>query len=156
MPRMFQKKLADLTLTDFDLAWCWASDLANNDIESVFPIAEKDTITGIDGALWVRFAGRLADGTPAPGIASAQCTPPDLLVPSFFIEGRWHRLIVPPAPKFVLDKEGPDRFAMTIHRSVHQVFPLGLRSEVKVESTGRVIEKIIEFQTSAEDVGDSS
>jgi hypothetical protein len=147
---MFQKKLADLTLTDFDLAWCWASDLANNDIESVFPIAEKDTITGIDGALWVRFAGRLADGTPAPGIASAQCTPPDLLVPSFFIEGRWHRLIVPPAPKFVLDQKGPERFADALHRSLGQVFPLRLHSEVKVKSTGRVIEKIIEFQASPE------
>jgi hypothetical protein len=148
---MFQKKFADLTLSDFDRAWCWASDLANDDIESVYPIAGKETIMAADGPLWVRFSGNLADGTPAPGIASAQCTPPDLLVPSFFIDDRWHTFYLPPAPEFVLDQRGPERFAEALHRSLYQVFSLRLCTEVKVESTGRIIEKIIDFPQPAND-----
>ena len=142
--RVIEKPLADLTLADFDFARVWASDLANDDIETVYPVMGSDMIGTSDPAsLWVRFSGMLADSTPIAGIATPRDAPPDLLLPSFLIEGKWHVLHLPPAPDFVLKDTGPDAFARALGRGLAQVFPIYLRADVKARSTDRQIEKVI-------------
>jgi len=138
-----RKKLADFALSDFDLAWVWRSDWANDDEETVLPVPGKDTIEDGDALLWVRINGELADGTPLSGIALVNTEPLELSIPSFLIEGRWMSVYLPPAPDFVLEKSGPEVFARGLGRDLTQVFPIRIRTEIKAKSTGRVIENVI-------------
>jgi len=140
-----RKKLADLTLSDFDLAWVWRSDWANDDEETVMPIPGKDVIAKGDALLWVRINGELADGTTIAGVALINSDPLELSIPSFFIEGRWMGFNLPPAPEFVLKERGPETFAHGLGRELRQVFPITIRTEIKAASTGRIIESVISY-----------
>ena len=82
--------------------------------------------------------------THRAGIASAESPPPSLSNWSFFIEGKWLVLLLPPAPDFVLAKSGARAFAEALGRDLHKVFPIQLESEVAFEGTGQQLHVTIE------------
>jgi hypothetical protein len=141
------KNIGDLELVDFDRFPIWKSalDLPDGcDNEMVRPVAGKSIVADGDSNLWVRVVGKLADGTDIAGIAFAELPPPSLSNWSFFIEGKWLVLLLPPAPDFVLAKSGPRVFAESLGRDLHKVFPIRLKSEVVFENTGQELHVTIE------------
>ncbi|MBU3947275.1 MAG: hypothetical protein KJ826_03525 [Proteobacteria bacterium] len=143
-----KKHISDFTLDDFDYCPIWETTLdlpEGCDDELVRPAHGKTSIRDGESDQWVRFSGKLADGTEIKGIAMAEAPPPDLLLLSFFIEDRWIVLNLPPAPDFVLGKTGPMVFAKNLKKTLNETFPISIQSEIVAESTGRVITKIIKF-----------
>jgi hypothetical protein len=138
-----RKQLSELELADFDHAPVWIPDFANCDDETVMPVDGKAQIVDGDTSLWIRFVGRLADGTAISGIAMAEAEPGDLLAWSFFIEGEWLALHFPPAPEFVLRETGPHRLALSLGRPMPAVFPIRIQSEVPLASSGEPIRQVI-------------
>jgi hypothetical protein len=137
------KQLGELELNDFDSAAVWASDIAGCDDETVTARPELRAVPQNVHGLWVRFSGTLADGTPLAGISMAECPPPNLLLHSFLIEGEWHALYFPPAPEFVLAADGPDAFARELGRSISQVFPIRIHTDLPAETTGEQIRQTL-------------
>jgi hypothetical protein len=137
------KHLGELELADFDLAPVWASDVAGCDEETVEPRRDLTAVPDDVHGLWVRFHGALADGTPLSGIAMAVSPPPELILHSFFVEGRWLSLLFAPAPEFVLSQEGPERFAEQLSRPIGSVFPLQVVSDVPASCDGQPIRQTI-------------
>ena len=133
------KPLNELELDDFDAVPIWATDLKHDDLETVLAMPGKTQIEDGESDLWVRFSGAIADGTSVRGIAMVETPPPRLLLWSFFIEGQWLTLHLPPAPEFVLARTGPDAFARTLSRHLREVFPIRIHTEVKAASTGLYI-----------------
>jgi hypothetical protein len=141
------KNIGDLELTDFEQFPIWESILDSPDgcdDELVRPVEDKNTIADGESCLWVRFTGKLSDGTQVAGIAFAESPPPSLSNWSFFIEGKWLALLLPPAPDFVLAKTGPEVFAKSLERDLSEVFPIRLKSEVVFENTGQQLQVTIE------------
>ena len=141
------KNIDDLELIDFDRFPIWESalDLPDGcDEEMVRPVEGKSIVADGDSNLWVRVVGTLADGTGIAGIAFAESPPPSLSNWSFFIEGKWLVLLLPPAPDFVLAKSGARAFAESLGRDLHKVFPIRLVSEVAFEGTGQQLHVTIE------------
>jgi hypothetical protein len=136
------KSIGDLELADFDDHVIWESALNGPDgcdDEAVRPVSGKSTVADGDSNLWVRFVGTLADGTGIAGIAFAESPPPTLSNWSFLFEGTWLVLHLKPAPPFVLAKTGPEPFAKALHRTLAQVFPIKISSEIVAEATGQPI-----------------
>jgi hypothetical protein len=143
------KNMADLELSDFDRYQMWqtvSDEMHQSRDECVRPMPGKSSVCDGETDLWVRFTGTLADGTPVEGAALAESPPPDLLLWSFWVNGKWLVLLLPPAPAFVLKKTGPIPFAAGIGKPMDRVFPTRIRSEVSAESTGRIIIKEIRPQ----------
>jgi hypothetical protein len=138
------KPLSALELSDFDEHLVWEAGGPDHcDDEQVSPVIGKQTVRDGESNLWVRFEGSLADGTIVRGIAMAEADPATLLLWSFFVEGQWRPLHLPPAPAFVLEHTGPEPFAQALGRRLECVFPIRMRTEVKAESTGAPITALI-------------
>jgi len=138
------KSLADLALADFDTHLVWEAggpDHCNDELVS--PVVGKRSVRNGESNLWVRFEGALADGTALAGIAMAEADPATLHLWSFFVEGQWLHLHLPPAPAFVLQETGPESFAHALGRPVEQVFPIRISTEVTAETTGALITALI-------------
>jgi hypothetical protein len=133
------KPLSQLELDDFDSVAVWATDLEHDDYESVVAMHGKTQISDCDSDVWVRFHGALADGTAVRGIAMILTPPPKLHLWSFFIDGQWVPLHLPPAPSFVLERTGPARFAQRLSKSLADVFPIRIHTHVTDAATGRHI-----------------
>lgn len=140
------KKLSDLILSDFDECAVWETvpeEICESSDEFVWCKSGKTSIEDGESDLWVRFSGCLADGTSVKGIAMAVASPPDLLLWSFQFDGQWLVLHLPPAPDFVLHKTGPQPFAEILGKTIDKVFPIRIETEVKFETTGEIIRKVI-------------
>jgi hypothetical protein len=137
------KSLDALELRDFDDVPIWRTTMG--DYETVEPMPGKRSVDAGDAELWVRVRGILADGTEYPGVAMAESSPPTLLLPSFLVGTEWITVTMPPAPAFVLEKDGPDPFARRLGRTLAQVFPVEIRSEVLSSESGQVLTSSLEI-----------
>ena len=63
--------------------------------------------------------------------------------PSYCYNGEWYCFFRPPAPPFVIAKEGPHIFAEKIGKPMNDIFPITIKTDVVFEDTGKPLKVII-------------
>jgi hypothetical protein len=143
--------LNDQHLRDFP-AWEWTGEYDNDGNEILVPVLlnECDAVPQSVGEAWCRCSCRFAEGSEHA--ASAMCRGDSALGPVGISvwNGQKHvRLILPPAPEFVLQEEGPAAFCESFGRRLEAVFPVELLviprfalvpqdRSVRIEQSGKV------------------
>jgi hypothetical protein len=137
------KPLDQLQLTDFDehKVWRFLRDGAGKiDYTRVEPVRTGALLVPEDVLVMVRLAVTLADGTSLQGVANVDGNPPTLY-PGVTLESKrkWFRLMRPPAPALVLEKEGPQSLCQFLGKKQEAVFPIQIETEVRVAGTGETM-----------------
>jgi hypothetical protein len=140
-----ERSIHDLTIEDLVSAPLW--DTVQPDVEggidvTVAPVIGSGAIDGSESLPWVHCTGHLADGTVVDAVANVFLDPPRLARPTLYLEGRWHDFALPPAPEFVLAKDGPAILANALGKSIEHVFPITLWSTPTLASTGQRIKTV--------------
>lgn len=144
-----KKNLQELKLEDFDNYAVWHSVddeqvYGELDFDFVKPVRQEAIIKNDESLMMVRFRGKMADGTEIAGIASVSSPPPDMdPSPSYYYNGEWYCFFCPPAPPFVIEKEGPYIFAEKIGKPMNDIFPITIKTDVVFEDTGKSLKVII-------------
>ncbi|HUM03761.1 MAG TPA: hypothetical protein VL084_15850 [Thermoanaerobaculia bacterium] len=137
-----EKSVHALTLEDFDACPVWDTekwDVGGGIDLSVRPLVGHGAIDGTERFPWIRCTGSLADGTPVQAISNLSVHPPAIDLPSLWLDGKWHVFFLPPAPDFVLAKKGPEALARALGKSLSEVFPMTLSTEVLVAPLNRPV-----------------
>jgi hypothetical protein len=126
-------------LSDDDLAvhpaWEATGDIEDGD-KVLVPAAMVDgAVSAATGEVWCRSECVFANGDRHPATAMYRGDGPEgPLAWTVSCEGEEMPLIVPPAPDFVLQLDGPSAFAQRFSLPTEAVFPLEIRSAVRFES----------------------
>jgi hypothetical protein len=129
------------SLSDEDLAFCpaWQVIEATDDGDQVLvpaPLIASGEVSRSVEEVWCRSVCRLPGGVELPActlsIANSGEGP---IAWSITHNGQEVRLILPPAPEFVLREEGPAAFAKRLQLALSQTFPLILEVSVRFEES---------------------
>lgn len=141
-----RKKLEDIELKDFDKFPLWY-DLYGDQDELEGLVESLDEATKLSSDLkqhvWCRILIKLNDNTELRGIGMYFSDSGELGNFSVYFNDSWLSLILPPAPDFVLVKDGPKPFAINLKRKYRDVFPMIIETELIESSTGKIVMKII-------------
>jgi hypothetical protein len=142
-----RKQLEDLQLEDFDTFPMWIDLYGDNDeLEGqVEPMMDQFELSSeLKQHVWCRVKVGLQDGTELNGIGMYFCDTGQIGNFSIKIGQTWIRLILPPAPEFVLEKEGPATFSQRLGKSLGEVFPMIIETDTIDSKTRRKIKLAIE------------
>ena len=109
---------------------------------TVAPVITHASIDGTEQLPWVHCSGHLADGTPIAALANVFLDPPRIHCPTLYVADRWHVFFLPPAPSFVLAKQGPQALADALGRPVSAVFPINLWTTPPLAATGQPLRTV--------------
>ena len=141
------KKLDNLELEDFDSFPVWSfshDDTGEIDYDHVAPLRKEALVQTEDHGVMIRIHGFMNDGTKIYGIASVNGDPAEIL-PGVSIEknGEWFSLTLPPAPEFVLTKNGPEAFSKFFNKKMSNVFPIKIETDAKFSASSKSLKVLI-------------
>lgn len=128
------------TLSDEDLtvhpAWEATGDTEDGDKELVpAPMVDRETVSATAREVWCLSECIFANGDTHPATAMYRGDGPEgPLAWTVSHDGEEIPLVVPPAPDFVLQLDGPAAFAQKFNLPTEAVFPLEIRSIVRFQS----------------------
>ncbi len=129
---MTAKKLSQLDNSDLlrHPAWLAVGDYAQDVDAELVPLPlDEGRIPETAGEVWCFCTVTFADGTEHLGSAMCRGDSKDTLsLWSVWKDEEPVRILVPPAPSFVLEKQGPSPFARHFGRCVGEVFPLTIQA----------------------------
>lgn len=130
-------KLSDLTYEMLDVIPCWRSVLSeSNDLEITPAMIDSlGYILAKNEEVWCLFEAYFSNGDLVKGCCNTWSDDIEkkLLQFSFWNGNQDIALILPPAPKFVLDKEGPEVFSSKFNSTIDKVFPIQIKTIPKFE-----------------------
>jgi hypothetical protein len=139
-------KLSELSMTELQHHDAWRTiESTNEDSNVALTPAHKNEdgmISKSNGEVWCLCNVHFSDGTQLT--ATSLCRGDSDYGPllwSFWNGQSFISLVVPPAPRFVLDVEGPNRFCKHFDKKINQIFPLRLEvvPSFEVQPTKRSI-----------------
>jgi len=141
-----RKKLENLELEDFDTSPLWF-DLFGDQDELEGLVESLDGVTqlsrNLEQHVWCRINVKLNDNSELKGIGMYFTDDGQLGNFSIKSGSNWMTLMLPPAPDFVLEKDGPIPFAQELNKNYKDVFPMTIETELTESSTGEKLKKII-------------
>jgi hypothetical protein len=131
------------SLTDEDLVFwpAWRVTTVTDEGDQILapaPMNSYGEILKTVDQVWCRSVCRLSNGVELPALSL--CIGKSNEGPinwSITVDSEELRLILPPAPDFVLREEGPEAFARKLSMDLSDVFPLTLEVLVKFEAMPR-------------------
>ena len=145
---MIRKSIHEIEISDFDKYPVWkVLDYDTPDGIDILlsPMEGMNEIPiGID--VYVRFQGVFNDKSTFVGFGMIDPYHKEILGRSLLINNEWQLVYLPPAPDFVLEKDGPEMFAKRIKKNLKDIFPMKIITDIKSKITGNKIENVFEYK----------
>lgn len=141
------KSIDEFGLSDFSdyKVWKFASDeFGDIDYDNVVPVRKEAVVMENDIGVIVPIKAALSNSEKILGLASVNGDAPEILPgPTFFINNDYFSLMLPPAPSFVLEQQGPEILATILKLPIRKIFPIALATDVIFNKTGKTLTVVL-------------
>lgn len=141
--------LNEMTIQDFKQTPCWKvleTGFDENDVKLVeAAISDDGTVLATNGEVWCKGIATFNNGLIYDGVCMCRADASDgpLLI-TIWNGQKDVSIIMPPAPDFVLENEGPEPFCQAFHLSYQEIFPIQFLVEAKFEVAPLTRQRTIE------------